>query len=62
MDGNLESNCYGTVHIKRNDSNYPVCASNWSEKEGNVVCKELKCGKVSFQRQLSVALLHICFI
>uniref|UniRef100_A0A3Q1HC17 SRCR domain-containing protein n=1 Tax=Anabas testudineus TaxID=64144 RepID=A0A3Q1HC17_ANATE len=46
MDGNLESNCYGTVHIKRNDSNYPVCASNWSEKEGNVVCKELKCGKV----------------
>lgn len=43
------SKCYGEVHIKKNNAYYPVCGTVWSEKDAEVVCKELQCGKVSFQ-------------
>ncbi|XP_041655928.1 scavenger receptor cysteine-rich type 1 protein M130 isoform X1 [Cheilinus undulatus] len=47
MDKNTESTCYGRVHIKVNDTYYPVCASSpWAEKEAQVVCTEKKCGKM----------------
>lgn len=62
MDNGKKSKCYGTVYIQVNNLNYPVCASDWTKENGEIVCKELNCGKVSFQCQLSVALLHKCFI
>lgn len=40
------SKCYGEVHIKKNNAYYPVCGTVWSEKDAEVVCKELQCGKV----------------
>ncbi|KAM8754641.1 scavenger receptor cysteine-rich type 1 protein M130 [Acanthopagrus schlegelii] len=38
--------CYGEVHINKNGSYYPVCATDWSKKDADVVCEELQCGKV----------------
>lgn len=45
--------CYGEVHINKNGSYYPVCGTDWSKKDADVVCEELQCGKVSFQCLLS---------
>ncbi|KAF3860010.1 hypothetical protein F7725_000265 [Dissostichus mawsoni] len=49
MDNEKPSHCYGEVYIKLNDSLQPVCASGWTDMEAEVVCKELRCGNVSFQ-------------
>ncbi|KAI4824269.1 hypothetical protein KUCAC02_012792, partial [Chaenocephalus aceratus] len=44
MDKGEPSHCYGEVYIERNNYSQPVCASLWSHKEAEVVCKELRCG------------------
>ncbi|XP_017266705.1 scavenger receptor cysteine-rich type 1 protein M130 [Kryptolebias marmoratus] len=46
MNNNKESKCYGEVNINLNNKAEPVCASDWTEKEADMVCKELKCGKM----------------
>lgn len=57
MDNNESSKCYGAVHITVNDATHPVCASTWTNENAEVVCRELNCGKVSFQCQVSEALI-----
>ncbi|XP_056897293.1 scavenger receptor cysteine-rich type 1 protein M160 [Takifugu flavidus] len=42
-----ETDCYGKVHIKVNDTVHPVCASTWTSVEAEVVCRELGCGGVT---------------
>lgn len=59
MDKDQPSKCYGTVHIKINGSRHPVCAKTWTDKNAQVVCRELKCGKVSFQFPVSITLIKI---
>ncbi|XP_061590889.1 antigen WC1.1 [Cololabis saira] len=44
MDRNKETRCFGLVHVKVNDTARPVCASSWTQKEADLVCKELNCG------------------
>uniref|UniRef100_UPI0037E72D19 scavenger receptor cysteine-rich type 1 protein M130 n=1 Tax=Semicossyphus pulcher TaxID=241346 RepID=UPI0037E72D19 len=44
-DKDVESKCYGAVHVEVNGSSQPVCASNWTDKDAQVVCREKKCGK-----------------
>ncbi|KAL7399027.1 hypothetical protein ABVT39_018790 [Epinephelus coioides] len=46
MDNNQESKCYGEVYVQVNNERQPVCASSWKNKDAEVVCRELKCGKV----------------
>ncbi|XP_070765856.1 scavenger receptor cysteine-rich type 1 protein M130 [Enoplosus armatus] len=46
MDNDKTSRCYGIVHVQVNTSIHPVCASSWTEKNSEVVCKELNCGNV----------------
>ncbi|XP_032375668.1 scavenger receptor cysteine-rich type 1 protein M160 [Etheostoma spectabile] len=46
MDNDKRSNCYGEVHIQKNDENLAVCGNPWSEDNAKVVCKELNCGNV----------------
>ncbi|XP_041860276.1 scavenger receptor cysteine-rich type 1 protein M130 isoform X2 [Melanotaenia boesemani] len=46
VDGNKENKCYGSVSIKVNSINKPVCASTWTDMEAKMVCDELKCGKM----------------
>ncbi|XP_026189180.1 scavenger receptor cysteine-rich type 1 protein M130 [Mastacembelus armatus] len=59
MDNDKLSQCYGAVHIKLNDSYYPVCGSQWNHKEAETVCKELNCGNViSFQGQKDIRSQH----
>lgn len=41
-----DSRCYGEVHIRVNKAMRAVCASNWTKAEAEVVCRELRCGKV----------------
>lgn len=48
MDNGKPSKCYGDVHITINNVTHPVCATNWDQKDAEVVCKELKCGDVSY--------------
>lgn len=45
-DNGKPSRCYGAVQITVNGSTRPVCGSTWDRKAGEVVCKELDCGKV----------------
>ncbi|XP_045911254.1 scavenger receptor cysteine-rich type 1 protein M130 isoform X2 [Micropterus dolomieu] len=45
-ENNNPSTCYGAVHIQVNTSLLPVCGNSWTEKNAEVVCKELNCGKV----------------
>lgn len=61
-DNNKSTKCYGEVHINKNGKDYAVCGSTWSKKEAEVVCKELGCGRVSFQYQLSVAVKINCLM
>ncbi|XP_040910475.1 scavenger receptor cysteine-rich type 1 protein M160 isoform X2 [Toxotes jaculatrix] len=46
LDGDKPSKCYGAVHINVSGSRHSVCGSTWTEKEAEVVCKELNCGKL----------------
>ncbi|KAM7404253.1 hypothetical protein PAMP_011619 [Pampus punctatissimus] len=47
LDKSMNPNCHGKVYIKVNNSNpTPVCASYWSHKNAEMVCRELKCGSV----------------
>ncbi|XP_071331666.1 scavenger receptor cysteine-rich type 1 protein M160 isoform X2 [Trachinotus anak] len=48
-DGGKPSKCYGAVHVNVNGESFPVCATSWTEKEAEVVCKELNCGEVISQ-------------
>ncbi|KAL3974052.1 sacsin [Sarotherodon galilaeus] len=45
-----DSKCYGTVNIEVNGSDNPVCASTWTKKEAELVCKELGCGKLIYTK------------
>ncbi|XP_060912936.1 scavenger receptor cysteine-rich type 1 protein M160 [Labrus mixtus] len=45
-DNKREGKCYGTVHVEVNNRRYPVCASTWTRKEAQVVCREKNCGSV----------------
>ncbi|XP_038586007.1 scavenger receptor cysteine-rich type 1 protein M160-like [Micropterus salmoides] len=45
-ENNNPSTCYGAVHIQVNNLSLPVCGNSWTEKNAEVVCKELNCGKV----------------
>ncbi|XP_019205450.1 scavenger receptor cysteine-rich type 1 protein M160 [Oreochromis niloticus] len=46
-----DSKCYGTVNIEVNGSVKPVCASNWTKSEAELVCKELGCGKLIYTQE-----------
>ncbi|XP_067384291.1 scavenger receptor cysteine-rich type 1 protein M130 [Channa argus] len=46
LKDNNNNACYGTVHIELNNSTHPVCASSWVGKDGELVCKELNCGRL----------------
>ncbi|XP_037540471.1 scavenger receptor cysteine-rich type 1 protein M130 [Nematolebias whitei] len=46
MNNNQETKCYGEVYVNVNGTNTAVCGSGWSEKEAEIVCKELNCGAV----------------
>lgn len=48
-DGDRETKCYGYVKIQSDKKKRHVCGNDWTEKEYEMVCKELKCGKVSLQ-------------
>ncbi|XP_029013231.1 scavenger receptor cysteine-rich type 1 protein M130 isoform X2 [Betta splendens] len=45
-DSSKPSNCYGRVSILLNGSDFSVCDTNWDSRAGEVVCRELGCGKV----------------
>ncbi|XP_014865249.1 PREDICTED: scavenger receptor cysteine-rich type 1 protein M130-like isoform X2 [Poecilia mexicana] len=48
-DNDRETKCYGYVKIQKtqkNDEKSHVCGDDWTEKESEMVCKELNCGKV----------------
>uniref|UniRef100_A0A096MHZ1 SRCR domain-containing protein n=1 Tax=Poecilia formosa TaxID=48698 RepID=A0A096MHZ1_POEFO len=48
-DSDRETKCYGYVKIQKtqkNDKKSHVCGDDWTEKESEMVCKELNCGKV----------------
>lgn len=38
--------CYGEVHIRVKQAMRAVCASNWTKADAEVVCRELRCGRV----------------
>ncbi|XP_075332264.1 scavenger receptor cysteine-rich type 1 protein M130 [Odontesthes bonariensis] len=42
----LTENCHGEVVVNVNGRNESVCASTWTNKEAEMVCKELNCGTV----------------
>ena len=46
MDNGSVSDCSGTVHVSSSMGLQPVCGSDWDRKDGEVVCRELGCGKV----------------
>ncbi|XP_029291818.1 scavenger receptor cysteine-rich type 1 protein M160 [Cottoperca gobio] len=46
MDKGNTSQCYGAVYIEVNNARWPVCASTWTDKEAEVVCRELNCGRM----------------
>lgn len=39
--------CVGSVSISVNNTTHHVCGSHWTRENAQVVCDELKCGKVS---------------
>ncbi|XP_054904267.1 antigen WC1.1 isoform X2 [Poeciliopsis prolifica] len=45
-DSDRESKCYGHIKIQKKNDKYHVCGDDWTEKEYEMVCKELECGKV----------------
>uniref|UniRef100_UPI003AAB80D5 scavenger receptor cysteine-rich type 1 protein M130 n=1 Tax=Centroberyx gerrardi TaxID=166262 RepID=UPI003AAB80D5 len=46
MDGQIHSHCYGEVHVNHSGRLWPVCASKWNQENGEMVCRELGCGKM----------------
>ncbi|XP_063321491.1 scavenger receptor cysteine-rich type 1 protein M160 [Pelmatolapia mariae] len=46
-----DSKCYGTVNFEVNGSVDPVCASTWTKKEAELVCKELGCGELIYTKE-----------
>ncbi|XP_044065919.1 scavenger receptor cysteine-rich type 1 protein M160-like [Siniperca chuatsi] len=46
MDKGKPSTCYGEVYIEVNADIHPVCASSWTSKIAQVVCRERNCGDV----------------
>ncbi|XP_053173316.1 antigen WC1.1 [Scomber japonicus] len=40
------TSCYGSVYMKVNDTEHPVCGTKWNPKNAEKVCSELKCGKL----------------
>ncbi|KAM7410829.1 hypothetical protein PAMA_020998 [Pampus argenteus] len=47
LDNNMNPGSYGKVYIKVNDSNLvPACASKWTKKNAEMVCRELNYGGV----------------
>ncbi|XP_024655050.2 scavenger receptor cysteine-rich type 1 protein M130 [Maylandia zebra] len=49
-DSGKDSKCYGTVNIEVKGSVNPVCASTWTKKEAELVCKELGCGELIYTK------------
>ena len=47
MDNLSPSECSGSVYINSSMGLQPVCGSDWDINDGEVVCRELGCGKVS---------------
>ncbi|XP_071396371.1 scavenger receptor cysteine-rich type 1 protein M160 [Centroberyx affinis] len=47
-DGQMASHCYGEVHVNRSGTLWPVCGSKWNDNKenGEMVCRELGCGKM----------------
>lgn len=52
MEDKNETRCYGEVYVNVNKKISPVCGSDWGDKEAEMVCKELNCGKVSLIYQI----------
>ncbi|KAF6715018.1 Scavenger receptor cysteine-rich type 1 protein M160 [Oryzias melastigma] len=42
---NRESKCFGQVYVNVNGSNKAVCGNGWTDKNSQMICKELNCGK-----------------
>ncbi|XP_024240911.1 scavenger receptor cysteine-rich type 1 protein M130 [Oncorhynchus tshawytscha] len=40
------NHCFGSVHFNHSGTLEAVCSTNWDEKDGRVVCRELGCGEV----------------
>ncbi|XP_043977257.1 scavenger receptor cysteine-rich type 1 protein M130 isoform X1 [Gambusia affinis] len=49
-----ETKCYGYVKIQRNDVRNHVCGADWTDKEYEMVCEELGCGKVIKKEMKSI--------
>ncbi|XP_036068530.1 scavenger receptor cysteine-rich type 1 protein M160-like [Oryzias melastigma] len=45
MNNNRESKCFGQVYVNVNGSNKAVCGNGWTDKNSQMICKELNCGK-----------------
>ncbi|RVE70200.1 hypothetical protein OJAV_G00062080 [Oryzias javanicus] len=46
MNNNRESKCFGQVHVNVNGLNKAVCGGGWTEKNSQMICQELNCGKL----------------
>ncbi|KAM4610649.1 scavenger receptor cysteine-rich type 1 protein M160 [Polymixia lowei] len=46
MEDGKPSDCFGAVYIDGLETLLPVCGTDWDQKDGEVVCKELGCGKL----------------